>query len=68
MNQNPERRVNQTVGMVAKHVFPKLFAHYVKVQTLPFEKAFANVDRIKLTPTLLSVIPVKRVLTGIKQL
>jgi hypothetical protein len=54
--------------MVAKHVFPKLFAHYVKVQTLPFEKAFANVDRIKLTPTLLSVIPVKRELTGIKQL
>lgn len=68
MNRNPERRVNQTVGMVAKHVFPQLFAHNVKVQTLPFEKAFAIVSRIKLTPTLLSVISVKRELTGIKQL
>jgi antitoxin component of RelBE/YafQ-DinJ toxin-antitoxin module len=41
----PALKVNQTVGMDAKYVFPLLLARFVKVQTLPFQKVFVHVKR-----------------------
>ena len=63
----PVLKVNQTVGMDAKYVFPLLFARFVKVQTLPFQKVFVHVKLNKLMQTLRSATPARMEPTGIKQ-
>ena len=63
----PVLKVNQTVGMDAKYVFPLLLARFVKVQTLPFQKVFVHVKLNKLMQTLRSATPARMEPTGIKQ-